>query len=116
MTLAAKAQYEKVKSDTAQAIGDQQLKMAKQTQDDDFRHAQLRQKTAYDAAQIALDQQRMHLTHAAARASTQADIHSNLLDHKEAFGKNATDLYKAGLEAETARMQPPPGEGDGAGS
>lgn len=55
MTLAAKAQFEKVKSETAQALADQQLRQQKQQQDDAFRHEQLRQKSLYDNRKLQID-------------------------------------------------------------
>jgi hypothetical protein len=55
MTIAARAQFERVKSQAAQGVGDQQLQAQKQAQDDAFRHEQLRQKTQYDREKIAVE-------------------------------------------------------------
>jgi hypothetical protein len=90
MTLAAKAQFEKVKSDAAQALGDQQLRQEKQAQDDAFRHAQLREKTAYD-------QQKLELERAKARATAGQDD-SGRFDPIEA-AKVGVDLHKTNLDA-----------------
>jgi hypothetical protein len=55
MTIAAKAQYEKVKSETAQALGEQQFKQQKLQTDDAFRHEKLRQDSIYDQQKLAID-------------------------------------------------------------
>jgi hypothetical protein len=90
MTLAAKAQFEKVKSETAQALGDQQLKQQKQDQDDAFRHEQLRQKAIFD-------QQKVELERAKIRAQAGQDDRGQV-DPVEA-AKVGVDLHKAHLDA-----------------
>jgi len=74
MTVAAKAQYEKVKSETAQALGEQQLRQEKQSQDDEFRNEQLRQKTLYDAAKLQLEQEKIRREHDAKLGGIAADM------------------------------------------
>lgn len=90
MTLAAKAQMEKVKSDTAQAIGDQHLREQKQAQDDAFRHAQLREKTSVDL-------QKLEIERVKARAQAGQDDQGQV-DPIEA-AKVGADLHKAHLDA-----------------
>jgi hypothetical protein len=90
MTVAAKAQFEKVKSETAQALGDQQLKQEKQAQDDAFRHEQLRQKSIFD-------QQKVELERAKIRAQAGQDDRGQV-DPVEA-AKVGVDLHKAHLDA-----------------
>jgi hypothetical protein len=55
MTIAARAQLERVKSQASQGIGDQQLQAQKLEADDAFRHEQLRQKSAYDQQKIEVE-------------------------------------------------------------
>jgi hypothetical protein len=91
MTVAAKAQFEKVKSETAQALGDQQLKQQKQEQDDAFRHEQLRQKAIFDQQKVELERAKIH---------AQASVN----DQGQAFdpvaaAKVGADLHKAHLDA-----------------
>jgi hypothetical protein len=74
MTLAAKAQFEKVKSATAQALGEQQLRQQKQDQDDQFKHAQLAQKTLYDAADLELKAEQIRSGHIADMAKVASDM------------------------------------------
>jgi hypothetical protein len=64
MTIAAKANYERVKMQTAKAMGDQQFNVQKAAQDDAFRRDKLAQQMAYEneknrlqEAQLALDHQ-----------------------------------------------------------
>jgi hypothetical protein len=139
MTIAAMSQQEKVRSDSSQAVGEQQLQAAKQMQDDAFRHEQLRQKTAYDNQKIAIERAKVGV---AARQAGQpeagpdpiegvkvaADLHKHSVDTAMEGQKQqldfATDQAKiqqareaAALQAQTsmaqAAMKPPPGSGPG---
>jgi hypothetical protein len=132
MTLAAKAQFEKVRSDTAQAVGQQQFMQQKQQSDDAFRHEQLRQKSIYDSRKLDID---------AAKAGIEArgdgppqpdpvesaklgvDLHQSHLDahmqERELQAKLAIEAAKiqqqreaAQLQAQTAMMRPN-GNGNG---
>jgi hypothetical protein len=89
MAVAAKAQYEKVKSETAAALGKQQLDTQKQQDDDAFRHEQLRQKTAYDMAKLEIERAKVMAT---------AGHDGQTIDPIEA-AKVGVDLHKAHLEA-----------------
>ena len=137
MTVAAKAQYEKVKSETAQAMGDQQIRQQKQHQDDAFRHQKLQQDL--ELAQQKLEIERAKVFVGASptgptavdpveAAKVGVDIHTAHLDaalksHELAMNY-ATDQAKiaqqreaAQLQAQTAQAaQQQPDSGDGAGS
>lgn len=95
MMLSAKSQFEKVKSDTAKALGDQQLAQQRQADETRLKEAQLAQKDAADRANAALEANKIALDHAADLAKIEADVH------------------KAELQAETARMTPPSNGGEG---
>ena len=117
-TIAAKAQYEKVKSDSARALGDQQLKQQKLQADDQFRHEQLEQKRAYEQQKLdieaakahmespAADIAKVHLQHQGemmkAAAQHQLDREQALADHQlglqKAASAHALDLHKAELD------------------
>ena len=90
MTVAAKAQFEKVKSETAQAVGDLQFKQQKQQSDDQFRQEQLRQKAMYDAQKLAIERAKVM---AQAGHDGQGEV-----DPIEA-AKVGVDLHKAHLDA-----------------
>jgi hypothetical protein len=73
-TVAAKAQFEKVKSETARALAEQQFKQQKQDQDDAFRRSKLAQETVYDAAKLQLEQEQIRRQHDAALGGIAADM------------------------------------------
>lgn len=96
MTVAAKAQFEKVKSETAQALGQQQLDQQKQQADDAFRHEQLRQKAIFDMQKLALER---------AKVMAQAGHDGEgQVDPIEA-AKVGVDLHKAHLDAEMQQRE-----------
>ena len=119
MTVAAKAQYERVKSDTAEAIGNQQLAQQKQSQDDAFRHEQLRQKTAYDAARLQLEQEKIEHDHSTRLGQIAADMFKSSTDTHVAHVQSATDQHVAHVQAATdlatSQMQADAQPSDGGG-
>ena len=118
MTVAAKAQYEKVKSETAQAIGEQNLRSQKQQADDAFRHEQLRQKTLYDQEKLEIERAKVFVgagpegptsVDPIEAAKIGVDIHQAHLDatmqsHEMAM-KFATDQAKIAQQREAAQLQ-----------
>ena len=118
MTVAAKAQYEKVKSETAQAMGDQQIRQQKQQQDDAFRHQKLSQDL--ELAQQKLEIERAKVFVGASptgptavdpveAAKVGVDIHTAHLDaalksHELAMNY-ATDQAKIAQQREAAQLQ-----------
>jgi hypothetical protein len=97
MTVAAKAQFEKVKSDTAQAMGDLQFRQQKQQQDDAFRHEKLRQDTAIAQEKVKID---------AFKAHTEANAPGEPApDNSPDFAKIAADLHKHSLDTAMAGQQ-----------
>jgi hypothetical protein len=96
MTIAAKAQFEKVKSETAQAIGDQQFKQQKLQADDAFRHEKLRQDSAFDQQKLAIDAAKVHV-----QAAQQGDGSAVPLE----TAKLGVDVHKAHLDAEMQQRQ-----------
>jgi hypothetical protein len=118
MTVAAKAQYEKVKSETAQAMGDQEIRKQKQQADDAFRHEQLRQKTAYDQQKLEIERAKVFVGASPAgptavdpieAAKIGVDVHTAHLDaemqHREMQMKFATDQAKIAQQREAANLQ-----------
>ena len=81
MTLAAQAQYQKVKADAAQALGDQNLRKSAQDQDHELALRQLQEKTLHDQAKLDLEATKVHAS------------------HTEALGKMAADIFKTSHEA-----------------
>ena len=135
MTVAAKAQYEKVKSETAQALGEQQFRQQKQQADDAFRHQKLAQDAELAQAKLEIERAKVFVgagpegptsVDPIEAAKIGVDIHQAHLDatmqgHEMAM-KFATDQAKiaqqreaAQLQAQTAQaaQQQPPDSGDG---
>lgn len=63
MTIAAKANYERVKMQTAQAMGDQQFNVQKQAQDEAYRRDALAQRQANDNEKIRVAEMEAALQH-----------------------------------------------------
>jgi hypothetical protein len=110
MTLAAQAQYQKVKADAAEALGDQNLKKAQQAQDNALAMAQLREKTLNDQANISLKAAQLHASHTEALGKMAADLfktaHDGAIDVHQTHVQSATDQAVADTQAEAAAQQP----------
>ena len=74
MTIAARANYEKVKQQTAASIGDQQLQAQKTAQDEAFRRDKLAQQQAYESEKIRVQETEMALAHSVDMAKVIADV------------------------------------------
>jgi len=74
MTIAAKANYERVKMQTAKGMGDQQFNVQKQAQDEAFRRDKLAQQQAYDAEKIRVQEAQLALDHQVDMANVIADM------------------------------------------
>jgi hypothetical protein len=135
-TVAAKAQFEKVKSEGAQAIGEQQLRKDKQDQDNAYRIAALKQKADYDQQKLDIERAKIFVgagpegptaVDPVEAAKVMADVHQAHLDagvdlHTAHLGA-AVDLAKidqqrqaAQLQAETAQQQAAQQSNNGGGS
>ena len=74
MTIAARANYERVKSQTAKDIGSQQFNVQKQAQDEAFRRDKLAQEQAYEAEKIRVEETQLALDHAVDMAQVVVDM------------------------------------------
>jgi hypothetical protein len=110
MTLAAQAQYQKVKADAAEALGNQNLKKAQQEQDNALAQAQLREKTLYDQAKLQLEADALHAQHIQALGKMASDIfktaHDGAIDVHQTHVQAASDQAVADTQAEAAAQQP----------
>ena len=115
MTLAAQAQYQKVKADAAEAIGDQNLRKAQQDQDHALAMAQLREKTLNDQAQLNLKADQIHAQHTQALGQMAADIfktaHDGAIDVHTAHVQAASDQAVAAQQAAAQANQQDGGGG-----
>jgi len=74
MTIAARANYERVKSQTAKDIGTQQFNVQKQAQDEAFRRDKLAASQAYEAEKIRVQEAGLALDHAVDMAQVVVDM------------------------------------------
>jgi uncharacterized protein with von Willebrand factor type A (vWA) domain len=74
MTIAAKANYERVKSQTAKDMGDQQFQAQKQAMDEKFRRDKLAQEQAFDDEKLRLEQTKVALDHQVDMANVVVDM------------------------------------------
>ena len=74
MTIAAKANFERVKNQAAQAVGDQQQNAQKQALDDKFRRDKLAQQQAYEAEKIRVQEAGLALDHQVDMTQVVADL------------------------------------------
>ena len=74
MTIAAKANFERVKNQAAQAMGDQQMKAQIQAQDEAFRRDKLSQQQAYEAEKIRVQEAGLALDHQVDMTQVVADL------------------------------------------
>jgi hypothetical protein len=120
MTIAAKAQYEKVKSETAQALGEQEFKQQKLQTDDAFRHEKLRQDSIYDRQKLMIDAAKAKIELQGQNqpppapdpvdaAKVGADLHKAHLDaamqERELQAKLAIEAAKIEQQREAAQLQ-----------
>ncbi|HEY1881358.1 MAG TPA: hypothetical protein VGG68_15635 [Caulobacteraceae bacterium] len=74
MTIAAKANYERVKMQTSKSMGDQQFAAQKQAQDEAFRRDKLAAQQAYEADKIRVEETGLALDHAVDMAQVVVDM------------------------------------------
>jgi hypothetical protein len=114
MTLAAQAQFQKVKADAAQALGDQQLKEQDQNQRHELAVRQLQEKTLYDQQKLDVERDKIHAQHVSTLGQMAADIfktaHDGAVDVHTQHLQNETD--KA-IAAQQAASQAAADEGSG---
>lgn len=119
MTLAAQAQYQKVKADAAQALGDQNLRKAAQEQDHALAMAQLREKTQYDQEKLDIERDKIHAQHVSTLGQMAADMfktaHEGAVDVHQTHVQAESDQQIAETQAEAqkaaAAARPAPGGG-----
>jgi hypothetical protein len=109
MTLAAQAQYQKVKADTATALGQQNLAQQKQQNDEDFRNRQLGEKAANDRAKIQLEAEKLHVSHVENLGRMAADMFASQMDagvaHHQAQVDAAVGHHQANADVQAAQIQ-----------
>ena len=103
MTLAAQAQYQKVKADAAQALGDQQLKEQDQNQRHELAMRTLQEKTMYDQQKLDVERDKIGAQHVSTLGQMAADIfktaHDGAVDVHTQHLQNESDQAIAAQQA-----------------
>ena len=114
MTLAAQAQYQKVKADAAQALGDQQLKEQDQNQRHELAMRTLQEKTLYDQQKLDVERDKIGAQHVSTLGQMAADIfktaHDGAVDVHTQHLQNESDQAIAAQQA-AAQAQSDQGSG-----
>ena len=109
MTLAAQAQYQKVKADAAEALGNQNLKKAQQDQDHALAVQTLREKTLYDQQKLDVERDKIHAQHVSTLGAMAADMfktaHQGAVDIHTQHLQNESDQQIAETQANAADDQ-----------
>jgi len=111
MTLAAQAQYQKVKADAAQALGDQEIRKTEIAQEHEIAVAQLREKALADQQKLNLEADKIRAAHvsdlgklAADIFNTHADVHvaHAQMDADQKIAETQADAQQAAAQASAA--------------
>ena len=106
MTLAAQAQYQKVKADAAQALGDQQLEEKDQNQRHELAMRQLQEKTLYDQQKLDVERDKIGAQHVSTLGQMAANIfktaHAGAVDVHTQHLQNESDQAVAAAQARAA--------------
>jgi hypothetical protein len=115
MAMAAQAQMEKVRSDTAKAVGQQQLDRERMQAEGKFKYDQLQAKTQYDMQKLQLDAQKsgadpaqiereMQLEQVKAEHDMQLNQRKMESDQQIAQQKAENDIIVANMKAQSAHQ------------
>jgi hypothetical protein len=104
MSLAAQAQYQKVKADAAEALGNQNPKKQQMQQENDLAMQQLREKTLYDQQKLDVERDKIHASHVQTLGQMAADMfktaHEGAVDVHTQHLQNASDQAVAQTQAD----------------
>jgi hypothetical protein len=112
MALAAQAQLEKVRSDTAKAVGQQNLDRTKMEQENAFKQHQLHVKTALDLQKLDIDSQKAGLDHHVALAQLGSQLASDQQDRDQQDQKSQVDMAQAQNDSDAQAQQHQQAEND----
>jgi hypothetical protein len=112
MAMAAQAQMEKVRSDTARAVGQQNLDRARMEQENQFKHQQLHAKTAVDLQKLDIEGQRAGLDHHVALAQLASQLMKDQSDQDSADQDQQIKMSQAQNDADTTAQQGQQAEND----
>jgi hypothetical protein len=105
MAMAAQAQMEKVRSETAKAVGQQNLDRAKMQQENQFKHQQLHFKTALDLQKLDIEGQKAGLDHHVELAKLGSQLMSDDQDRQQQDQQGQVDMAGAQNDADAQAQQ-----------
>ena len=105
MAMAAQAQMEKVRSDTAKAVGQQHLDTARMQAENDFKHKQLQAKTAYDFQKLDLEGRKVGVDQHTKLAQLASQLMRDQSDTEAQDQQNQIDMASAQQDADLKGQQ-----------
>jgi hypothetical protein len=112
MAMAAQAQMEKVRSETAKAVGQQNLDRAKMQQENEFKQHQLHVKTALDLQKLDIEGQKAGLDHHVALAQLASQLMKDQSDQDSAGQDQQIKMSQAQNDADATAQQGQQAEND----
>jgi hypothetical protein len=105
MTMAAQAQMEKVRSDTAKAVGQQNIDRMKIQSESDIRHKEMQAKTAYDFQKLSLEGQKFGIDQQTKLATMASQLMKDQSDSDAQDQQNQMDMASAQQESDLKNQQ-----------
>jgi hypothetical protein len=112
MLLAAQAQMEKVRSETARAVGQQNLDRDKMQAETQFKHQQLQAKTEYDFQKLGIEGQKAHVDHASKMGAIASQLMKAQSDSDQADQDQQIKQSQAQNDADATAQQGQQAEND----
>jgi hypothetical protein len=103
--MAAQAMMEKVRSETAKAVGQQHLDRTRMEQENTFKHNQLHAKTAIDLQKLDIEGQRMGVDHHVALAQLASQLMKDQSDQEGQDQKNQLDMADSQMKQDQTAQQ-----------
>jgi hypothetical protein len=105
MAVAAQAQMEKVRSDSAKALAQQQLDQSRLIADTQFKHQQLHAKTQLDIQKMDIDAQKAGLDHHVQLTTLASKLASDEQDRQQQDQKGQVDMAQAQNDSDAQAQQ-----------
>ena len=105
MALAAQAQLEKVRSETAKAVGQQQLDRERMVHDNVFKHQQLQAKTMIDVQKLGLEGHKIGVDNHVQMAQLSSQLMKDQSDQDGQDQQNQLDMAHAQNESDQVAQQ-----------
>ena len=103
--MAAQAMMEKVRSETAKAVGQQHLDRTRQQQEIDFKHQQLHAKTQVDLQKLDIESQRMGVDHHVALAQLASQLMKDQSDQEGQDQQNQLQLADQSMQQDQVEQE-----------